>query len=64
MSLLKSLQKFTGVSVRFDWLDQFRGLLILIFIIQTVGTHLLNEIGFPIFAPHLNHGDSYAEIMH
>ncbi|NHJ32033.1 MAG: hypothetical protein FK732_04140 [Asgard group archaeon] len=62
MSLLKSLQKFAGVSVRFEWLDQFRGLCMLFFIIQTTAVYLLNATGFPIFAPHLNHGTRFAEV--
>ncbi|NHJ46618.1 MAG: hypothetical protein FK733_02410 [Asgard group archaeon] len=63
MSFLEKMQKYTGVSVRFEWLDQFRGLCMLILIIQTVGAYLINEIGFPVFAPHLNHGVLYAEIL-
>jgi hypothetical protein len=60
---LKKVQKIFGTGVRFDWLDQFRGLAMLLFIIQTVAAYLLNSTGFPVIAPHFNHGLSYAEIL-
>jgi predicted acyltransferase len=63
LSFKEKLQKFAGVSVRFEWLDQFRGLAILLFIIQTTAAYLLIETGFPIFAPHLNHGINYAQVV-
>lgn len=49
--------------IRFEWLDQFRGLVILLFIIQTAAYLFsgdpINGI-MPTVAPHLNHGFKYA----
>jgi hypothetical protein len=49
---------------RFEWLDQFRGLIIILFIIQTsawlFSMDPANDI-MPIMAPALNHGFEYAD---
>lgn len=51
--------------IRFNWLDQFRGLVIVLFIIQTLAWKFAGNpsIGiYPVFAPHLNHGYKYINI--
>ena len=49
--------------VRFGWLDQFRGLVIIMFIIQTVAWKFSDDpanILTPLMSPLLNHGFRYA----
>jgi predicted acyltransferase len=50
--------------VRFGWLDQFRGLVIILFIIQTVAWKFSADpanILTPLMSPYLNHGFRYAD---
>ncbi|MHA1200694.1 MAG: hypothetical protein ACTSQF_15350 [Candidatus Heimdallarchaeaceae archaeon] len=64
MSFKEHVKEAFTAKKRFGWLDQFRGLVILLFIIQVVASALVRpETGFfPIFAPHINHGWKYVEI--
>jgi predicted acyltransferase len=48
--------------IRFEWLDQFRGLVILLFTVQTLAYALFDKTGIHVIAPHLNHGYKYATI--
>ncbi|MHA1673327.1 MAG: hypothetical protein ACTSYI_06845 [Promethearchaeota archaeon] len=55
----EKLKKDKTKKKRFEWLDQFRGLIIILFIVQTMAYLFsgdpLNGI-VPAIAPHLNHG--------
>lgn len=52
--------------IRFDWLDQFRGIVIILFIVQTLAWTLngnpsdLAAGQYPVIAPWLNHGWKFA----
>ncbi len=50
--------------IRFEWLDQFRGIIIILFIIQTCAWLFdVNEgWSIPLMAPALNHGFRYANL--
>ena len=59
----KNLKQAKPKKPRFEWLDQFRGLVILLFIVQTVAYLFSGDpiTGImPAVAPHLNHGFKYA----
>jgi predicted acyltransferase len=59
------LKKSSPSKIRFNWLDQFRGLVILLFIIQTLAWKFSGNPSAgipPVFAPHLNHGYKYINI--
>lgn len=52
------------IKYRFEWLDQFRGLIIILFIIQTCSWLFDTNEGwlFPLMGPALNHGFRYADL--
>lgn len=57
-------KKEKKIRIRFEWLDQFRGLVIILFIIQTCAWKYSMDPAagiMPIMAPALNHGWKYAE---
>jgi len=49
---------------RFEWLDQFRGLIIILFIIQTCAWifSISEDWPIPLMSPALNHGFKYADL--
>ena len=53
MSFKENVKVAFTAKKRFEWLDQFRGLVILIFIIQTSAKLLYDATTIHIFAPHL-----------
>jgi len=60
----KKEKKEKKVRIRLEWLDQFRGLIIILFIIQTCAwKYTMDPAGgiMPIMAPALNHGYRYAD---
>ena len=60
----KKEKKEKKKKIRFEWLDQFRGLIIVLFIIQTCAWIFSNDPAggiMPLMAPALNHGFEYAD---
>ena len=58
------IKKSKKERIRFGWLDQFRGLVIIMFIIQTIAWKFSEDpanILTPLMSPYLNHGFRYAE---
>ncbi|QEE16101.1 DUF5009 domain-containing protein [Promethearchaeum syntrophicum] len=60
----KKEKKEKKSKIRFEWLDQFRGIIIILFIIQTCAWIFSNDPAngiMPLMAPALNHGFKYAD---
>ena len=60
----KKEKKEKKIKIRFEWLDQFRGLVIILFIIQTCAWKYSMDPAagiMPLMAPALNHGWKYAD---
>ncbi|MHA1718785.1 MAG: hypothetical protein ACTSXK_04605, partial [Promethearchaeota archaeon] len=60
---LKKEKKEKKKRIRFEWLDQFRGLVIILFIVQTCAWLFSGDPAngvMPLMAPALNHGWKYA----
>lgn len=60
----KKIKKEKKKKFRFEWLDQFRGLIIILFIIQTCAWiySISEDWPIPLMSPALNHGFKYADL--